>query len=149
MMKDKMEIIYKKNRKLNIASANEINENIIEDHNRKYVVMINVANNYEINIIEKYIQAFLNKNCVQIYCTNILSEKMHDIFDDYIAEYNSLNHDSLNITTTWDKKCSLKEMLLYFFDTVGKYNDVDFYVIIENKNIEKNIIKYFNKCFIN
>ena len=140
-----METIYNGNRSLTISLINEIAENVIIDNNRKYIVMINITSDFEINKIEKNISNLVNKNCYEIYCTNFLSgqvyaEKLHDTIDDYIEKNNYLK-----INTSFENNGSLDNICFYFFHTVGKYNDVDFYVIIGNKKIEKSIKKYFNK----
>ncbi|MDR0322578.1 MAG: hypothetical protein LBI28_13865 [Treponema sp.] len=137
-----METIYNGNRLLTIVSIDEINYETFISKDKEYIVMINVANDFEMNLIEKNIPDILNKNCKEIFCINKFCEQMHDKFDDYIFDY-----EYKNIMTTWEKSDSFDEQCFYFFNAVGAYNDVNFYIILCDNKIKKYTRK-FKRYFI-
>jgi hypothetical protein len=137
-----METIYNEKRSLTIISIDDINEGIIISKNNEYIVMINVTNDFEINFIEKNMRNILSKNCKEIFCINLFCELMHDKFDDYIIDYGYKN-----ITTSFEKSNSFDEQCFYFFNTVGVYNDVNFYIILGD-NKRKKCTRKFKKYFI-
>jgi hypothetical protein len=129
---------------LYIISDNDIKENIFTKE--KYILLLQVFTETDITNIRENIENLFNKNCFEIYSIGKLSEKMHDILDWGIVDFNTKNDDNLFISTTSDLKISSKEMCFYFYNTAGKNNNCkNYYALINNKKIEKHLKNDFQK----